>query len=61
MPYTFEVYEDKAGEARFRFKAPNGQVMFASQGYAKKSSALQAIESIKTNAPDAETVEQAEA
>jgi uncharacterized protein YegP (UPF0339 family) len=35
--------------------------MFASQGYAKKSSALQAIESIKTNAPDAETVEQAEA
>ena len=45
MPYTFEVYKDKSGEFRFRFKAPNGEKMFASQGYKQKQSALSAVES----------------
>jgi len=61
MPYTFELYEDKSGETRFRFKAPNGQTMFSGQGYKQKSSALKAIESIKKNAPDAEVTEAADA
>ena len=61
MPYTFELYEDKGGETRFRFKAPNGQVMFASQGYKQKSSAIKAIESIKSNAPDADVKQETEA
>ena len=26
--YKFEVYKDKAGEFRFRFKASNGETMF---------------------------------
>ena len=56
MPYTFEIYEDKGGDTRFRFKAPNGQVMFSSQGYKQKSSAVKAIESIKQNAPDADVL-----
>lgn len=51
--YKFEVYKDKAGEFRFRFKASNGQSMFSSEGYAAKASAIAAIESIKKNAPDA--------
>ena len=33
MPYKFEVYKDKKGEFRFRFKAPNGESMFGSEGY----------------------------
>lgn len=53
MAYKFEVYKDKAGEFRFRFKASNGETMCASEGYAQKASALSAIESIKKNAPDA--------
>jgi uncharacterized protein YegP (UPF0339 family) len=51
--YKFEVYKDKAGEFRFRFKAPNGETMFSSEGYKAKVSALSAIESIKKNASGA--------
>ena len=51
--YKFEVYKDKNGEFRFRFKASNGETMFGSEGYKAKASALKAIESIKKNAPDA--------
>jgi uncharacterized protein YegP (UPF0339 family) len=53
MAYTFQIYQDKAGEFRFRFKAPNGETMFASEGYSAKASALSAIESIKKNTPGA--------
>ena len=49
----FEVYKDKAGEFRFRYKASNGEVMFASEGYKTKASATDAIESIKKNVPSA--------
>lgn len=51
--YKFEVYKDKGGEFRFRFKASNGETMFGSEGYKAKASALKAIESIKKNTPDA--------
>jgi hypothetical protein len=54
MAYKFEVYEDKAGEYRFRFRASNGEIMFGSEGYKAKASAINAIESIKKNAPDAD-------
>ncbi|MCK0196821.1 YegP family protein [Ancylobacter sp. 6x-1] len=56
--YKFEVYKDKAGEFRFRFKASNGETMFVSEGYKAKASALGAIESIKKNAPGAGIVDQ---
>ncbi|MCG5237051.1 YegP family protein [Xanthobacter oligotrophicus] len=49
----FEVYKDKAGEFRFRYKASNGEIMFSSEGYKAKKSALDAIESIKKNVPGA--------
>ena len=51
--YKFEVYKDKAGEFRFRFRASNGEVMFASEGYKAKASAQSAIVSIRKNVPDA--------
>ena len=47
--YTFDIYKDKAGEFRFRFKAPNGEKMFASEGYANKASAKSTIKSIVKN------------
>jgi uncharacterized protein YegP (UPF0339 family) len=59
--YKFEVYKDKAGEFRFRFRASNGEAMFSSEGYKAKASALSAIESIKKNVPGAETDDQTKA
>jgi len=59
--YKFEVYKDKAGEFRFRFKASNGETMFLSEGYKAKASAMSAIESIKKNTPSAEVVDQTKA
>ena len=54
----FEVYEDKAGEFRFRLTARNGQNILASEGYSQMAGCLNGIESVKTNAPDAEIVEE---
>ena len=56
MAHTFEIYKDKAGEFRVRFKY-NSEVMFATEGYASKASAQNAIDSIKKNGPDAEVVD----
>jgi uncharacterized protein YegP (UPF0339 family) len=52
MAHKFEIYKDKAGEFRVRFKY-NNEVMFSTEGYAQKSSAKDAIESLKKNAPGA--------
>ncbi len=52
----FEVYEDKAGEFRFRLKARNGQIIAVSEGYKQKASCLNGVESVRKNAADAETV-----
>ncbi len=54
----FEMYEDKAGEFRFRLKARNGEVIATSEGYKTKASCLNGIESVKKNAPEAETVKE---
>ncbi len=52
MAGKFELYQDKAGEYRFRLKAGNGQTILASEGYKQKSSANNGIESVKKNAAD---------
>ena len=56
----YEVYTDKAGETRFRLKAGNGQIIAVSEGYKTKKSALNGINSIQRNAPEAEIVEELE-
>jgi len=56
MAHHFEIYKDKAGEFRVRFKY-NSEVMFATEGYSSKASAQNAIDSIKKNGPDAEVVD----
>ena len=52
MAHTFEIYRDKAGEYRVRFKY-NSETMFSTEGYSSKSSAQNAIDSIKKNGPGA--------
>ena len=52
----FEVYQDKAGEFRFRLKAGNGEIIAVGEGYKAKASCLNGIESIRKNAPEAEVV-----
>ena len=52
MAGKFELYIDKAGEYRFRLKAGNGEIILASEGYKQKASALNGIESVRTNSAD---------
>lgn len=54
----FEVYNDKAGEFRFRLKAGNGQIIATGEGYTTRANCINGIESVKKNAPDAEVVEE---
>ncbi|HWL04219.1 MAG TPA: YegP family protein [Xanthobacteraceae bacterium] len=52
MSHKFEIYKDKAGEFRVRFKY-NSEVMFSTEGYTNKAGAQNAIDSIKKNGPAA--------
>ena len=54
----FEMYQDKAGEYRFRLKATNGQIIAVSEGYVAKTSCVNGIESVQKNAADAEIIEE---
>jgi uncharacterized protein YegP (UPF0339 family) len=59
--YKFELFKDKADEFRFRFRATNGEIMFSSEGYSQKASALKSIESLKRNIPAAAIEDQTSA
>ena len=52
MAHKFEIYKDKAGEFRVRFKF-NAETIFLTEGYANKAGAQNAIDSIKKNGPGA--------
>ena len=54
----FEMYQDKAGEYRFRLKARNGEIIGKSEGYKAKASALNGIASIGKNAPEGTVIEE---
>ena len=54
----FEMYEDKAGEFRFRLKARNGEIIATSEGYKTKASCENGIEYVKKNAPEAEITQE---
>lgn len=57
MAHHFQIYKDKAGEFRVRFKY-NDEIMFSTEGYSSKASAKNAIESIQKNGPGAEIVDE---
>lgn len=50
MPGKFEIFKDKRGETRFRLKSGNGQIILASEGYKRKASAMNGVESVRKNA-----------
>jgi uncharacterized protein YegP (UPF0339 family) len=54
VAHKFEIYKDKAGEFRVKFKY-NAETIFSTEGYSSKASAQNAIDSIKKNGPGAET------
>lgn len=53
----FEVYQDKAGEYRFRLKARNGEIILVSEGYTRKPACLNGVDSVRRNA-DSPVVEE---
>lgn len=52
----FQVYQDKAGQFRFRLRARNGEIIAVSENYTAKAGCLNGIESVKKNASEAEIV-----
>jgi len=58
LDYTdaaFELYEDNAGEYRWRLVHENGQILGDSgEGYASRTGAINGIQSVKRNAPNGE-------
>jgi len=43
----FEVFLDTAGEHRWRLKANNGEIVATSEGYTRRSSAIQSAQNVK--------------
>ena len=52
----FVISKNSNGEFTFNLKARNGEIIGRSEGYKAKSSALNGIESVGKNAPDAQVV-----
>jgi uncharacterized protein YegP (UPF0339 family) len=54
----FHIYEDRGGHYRWKLVAPNGEETASSgEGFASKSNAKRAAESVKEHAGSAEIVE----
>lgn len=54
----YEIFQDRAGQFRFRLKARNGEIIAVSEGYAAKGGCLKGMESVAENAPRAEIMEE---
>ena len=55
---TFELFEDREGEWRWRLRHDNGNVIADSgEGYTRKEKAIQGLRSVRRNAPDADVIE----
>ncbi len=53
MAAKFELKKSKSGQYHFNLKASNGQIVASSEMYKSKASALNGIESVRTNAKGA--------
>jgi uncharacterized protein YegP (UPF0339 family) len=60
MAARFEISEDHAGKFRFHLKAPNGEIIAASQGYQTKASAEKGVEAARRHARSAKVDEHSE-
>ena len=54
----FELYQDKAGQFRFRLRARNGKIIAVSENYSGKAVCLKGIESVKINSGEAGIMEE---
>ena len=45
--YKFEIFKDNKKEFRFRMKAPNGEIIFQSEGYKDHNALEDTIDVIK--------------
>lgn len=50
----FELYQDRAGEFRFRLRARNGAIIAVSENYSTKAACENGIESVRRNVADAQ-------
>ena len=50
----FQLYQDRAGQFRFRLTARNGAVIAVSEGYHSKAACMSGIQSVRENAPGAQ-------
>ena len=60
MAGKFVLEKGSTGKFHFNLHAANGQVIATSQHYESKESALNGIESVKHNAPDASVEDKTE-
>ena len=58
MPGKFVLTKSKNGQYHFVLKAGNGETIAQSEMYSSKAAALNGIESVKKNAPGAQTDDQ---
>ena len=49
----FEIFKDASGQFRWRLRAPNGELIAASEAYTSKAACEDGIKSVQTNAPKA--------
>lgn len=49
----FEIFKDAAGKLRFRLRAPNGEIIAASEAYESMDACKNGIASVRKNAPKA--------
>lgn len=54
----FQLYQDKAGQYRFRLRARNGEIIAVSENYTAKAGCMNGIESVRKNAVEADIVEE---
>jgi uncharacterized protein YegP (UPF0339 family) len=57
MAAKFELFKDQNQKFRFRLKAPNGEIIAASEAYNSHEACLHGIEAVKQYSNEAPTVE----
>lgn len=59
MTPNYEVFEDEAGEWRWRLRAANGEIVATSEGYTRAEDAERGAEDAKAAAGEAEVPDEA--
>ena len=57
MAGTFEIYQDKKGEFRFRLKSRNGEIVASGESYPSKAIAKKGIAAVQRAAAGAKVVD----